>query len=263
MPELVDVKIYADQPVLESTQDRDGLRGTKTMKWALVPEKDGPLEVPPVTVSFFDTEKHMYKTLKSSSYTLSVRPGKKEIIAVSETIVAALSNDSAVKQTVRELGRDILPVHTTMQEFKTFSRLQRESWIFWILLGLPLLLYLGTLCGMKLRRNSRAGQPDILAKKAAREFFSRYHKSEHTAAKLLLLVREYLNNRFNLSYGSLTPHEAFKILTSQGVGTETADKMQIIMQQLENAEYTGKGMEAAAADAELLPLIKRIEKESR
>ncbi len=263
MPELADVKIYADQPVLESTQDRDGLGGTKTMKWALVPEKDGHLEIPPVTVSFFDTENHVYKTLTSSSHTLSVLPGKKEKIAASGTNAAALSNDGAVKQTVVELDRDIFPVHTAMQDFKTFSRLQRESWIFWTILGLPLLLYLATLCGMKLRRNSRAGQPDMMAKKAAREFFKQYHKSEHTAATLLLLVREYLNNRFSLSYGSLTPPEIFKILTSQGVGTETAEKMQIIMQQLENAEYTGQGMEAAAVDADLVPFIRKIEKEIR
>ena len=263
MPELADVKIYADQPVLEPIQDGDGLRGTKTMKWALVPEKDGYLEIPPVTVSFFDTEKHVYKTLKSSSYSLSVLPGKKEKIAISETNATAISRDSAVKQTVKELGRDIFPVHTAMQDFKTFSRLQRESWIFWTMLGLPLVLYLATLGGMKLRRHSRVGQPDMLAKKAARKFYKQYHKSEHTAVKLLLLIREYLNNRFGLSYGSLTAQEAFEILTSQGVGTETAEKTQKTMQRLENAEYTGKGMEAAAVDADLVPLIKRIEKESR
>ena len=263
MPELADVKIYADQPVLETTQDRDGLRGTKTMKWALVPEKDGQLEIPPVTVSFFDTEEHVYKTLKSSSYTLAVRPGKREKIAVSEINATSLTNNGAVKQTVKELGRDIFPVHTAMQDFKAFSRLQRETWIFGATLGLPLVLYLGTLCGIKLRRNSRTGQPDLMAKKAAREFFKRYHKSDHTAANLLLLVREYLNNRFGLSYGSLTPQEAFEILTSQGVGTEMAEKMLKIMQQLENAEYTGKGMEASALDIDLVPFIKRIEKESR
>jgi hypothetical protein len=39
--------------------------------------------------------------------------------------------------------------------------------------------------------------------------------------------------------------------------------MQNIMQELENAEYTGMGMQAAAVDADLVPLIKKIEKESR
>lgn len=263
IPELDHIKIYADKPVLESTQDSAGLKGSKTMKWALVPEKDGRLDVPPVAVSFFDTENHIYKTLRSANYTLSVLPGKKEKITISETVAATISDDRAVKQTIRELGRDIFPVHSAMQKFKTVKRLQLESWLFWAMSGLPFALYLGTLCGLKLRRHSRAGQPDIMAKKAARAFYKQYRKSELTYNKLLQLIREYLNSRFGLSYGSLTPQEAVKILISQGVGADTAETLQNIMQQLENAEYTGKGMEAAAIDSDLVLLIKRIEKESR
>jgi len=263
MPELSHIKIYADKPVLESTQDSEGLKGSKTMKWALVPEKDGLLEVPPVTISFFDTQNRVYKTLKSANYTLSVLPGKKETIMVSEPNGAGISDDGAVKQTIRELGRDIFPVHSAMQNFKTGSRLQLESWLFWTLLGLPLALYLGTLGGMKLRRHARAVGPDIMAKKAAGEFYKRYRRRGLTSGNLLQLIRDYLNRRFGLSYGSLTPQESVKILTSQGVGADTAAALQNIMLQLENAEYTGKGMEAAAIDSDLVPLIKRIEKESR
>ena len=263
MPELSHIKIYADKPVLESTQDSNGTKGSKTMKWALVPEKDGRLEVPPVAVSFFDTEHHRYKTLKSAKYTLSVLPGKKETIMVSEPNGAAISDNGAVKQTIRELGRDIFPVHSAMQNFKTVSRIQLESWLFWAMLVLPFALYLGTLGGLKLRRHSRAGQPDIMAKKAAREFNKHYRKRELTSRILLQLIRDYLNHRFGLSYGSLTPQESVKILISQGVGADTAEALQKIMLQLENAEYTGKGMEAAAIDSDLVLLIKRIEKESR
>jgi hypothetical protein len=263
MPELSHIKIYADKPVLESTQASNGTKGSKTMKWALVPEKDGRLEVPPVAVSFFDTEHHRYKTLKSAKYTLSVLPGKKETIMVSEPNRAAISDNGAVKQTIRELGRDIFPVHSAMQNFKTVSRLQLESRLFWAMLVLPFALYLGTLGGLKLRRHSRAGQPDIMAKKAAREFNKHYRKRELTSRILLHLIRDYLNHRFGLSYGSLTPQESVKILISQGVGGDTAEALQNIMLQLENAEYTGQGMEAAAIDSDLVLLIKRIEKESR
>jgi len=263
MPELIHIKIYADKPVLESTQDSEGTKGSKTMKWALVPEKDGRLEVPPVAVSFFDTENQRYKTLTSSQYTLSVLPGKKETIKISEPNTAAVSDDGAVKQTIRELGRDIFPVHSAMQNFKTVNRLELESWLFWALLGLPVMLYLGTLGGMKLRRHSRAGQPEIMAKKAAGEFYKQYRRVEHSAGNLLQLIRDYLNRRFGLSYGSLTPQESVKILISQGVGAETADALQKIMRQLENAEYTGQGMQAAVIDSDLVPLIKQIEKESR
>ena len=263
IPELDHIKIYADKPVLESTQDNEGLKGSKTMKWALVPEKDGRLDVPPLAISFFDTENHIYKTLRSSNYTLSVLPGKKEKLTISETNTATTSDDGAVKKTIKELGRDIFPVHSAMQNFKTVNRLQLESWLFWSLLGLPFALYLGTLGGLKLRRNSRVGQPDTMAKKAAREFYKHYRKSELTASNLLELIREYLNSRFGLAYGSLTAQEAVKILISQGVGADTAEKLQSVMQLLENAEYTGKGLEVAALDTDLVLLIKRIEKESR
>ena len=263
IPELAHIKVYADKPVLESTQDSEGTKGSKTMKWALVPEKDGRLEVPPVTVSFFDTENHRYKTLTSSKHTLSVLPGKKETIKISEPNDPATIDDGAGKQTIREIGRDIFPVHTAMQNFEKVNRLQPESWLFWALLGLPFAFYLGTLGSIKLRRHSRAAQPDVVAKKAARTFYKQYHKRELSARKLLQLIRDYLNSRFGLSYGSLTPQESVKILIAQGVGADTAEKLQNIMLQLENVEYTGQGAKTAAIDGDLVPLIKRIEKESR
>jgi len=233
------------------------------MKWALVPEKDGRLEVPPVAVSFFDTDDHRYKTLTSSKYTLTVVPGKKETIKISEPNAAAAIDDGAGKQTIREIGRDIFPVHSAMQNFTTVNRFQLERWLFWALLGLPVILYLGTLGGLKLRRHARAGQTDIMAKKAARDFYRQYRQGELTAGNLLQLIRDYLNRRFGLSYGSLTPQESVKILISQGVDAGTAEALQNIMLQLENAEYTGRGMAAAAIDTDLAALIKRIEKECR
>jgi len=263
IPELNHIKIYADKPVLESAQADEGTRGSKTMKWALVPEKEGRLEVPPVAVSFFDTENHRYQTLTSSPYTLTVLPGKKETINISEPNAAPQNDEGAVKQTIRELGRDIFPVHTAMQNFKTAGRLELENWLLGAMLGLPLIIYLSTLGGLKLRRNSRAGQPDLIAKKAAREFFKQYRKSELPPGRLLALIRDYLNRRFGLSYGSLTPRESVEILILQGVGRDTAEDLQKAMQQLENAEYTGQGTGAVAVDFDLVPIIKRIEKERR
>jgi hypothetical protein len=158
IPELDHIKIYADQPVLETTQSTEGLGGSKTMKWALVPDKDGRLEVPPVAISFFDTKNRVYKTLRSSKYTLSVLPGEIEKVAVSEKNNASTSSESAVKHAVKELGRDIFPVHTAMQDFKTTNRLQLENWLLAAMFGLPFFLYLGAFCGLKIRRNSTAGQ---------------------------------------------------------------------------------------------------------
>ena len=53
LPEMDFVRTYSDQPVLETGQDRQGIVGTKTMKWALVPEKAGEYKVPLLVVEFF------------------------------------------------------------------------------------------------------------------------------------------------------------------------------------------------------------------
>ena len=133
IPELDHIKVYADQPVLESTQDSEGLRGTKTMKWALVPEIEGRLEVPPVAVSYFDSQKQAYKTLQSSGYTLTVLRGKEEKIKVAAADAAATNGKGAGKHAVKELGRDIFPIHAVIPDFRSTKRLRLEGWLLTVM----------------------------------------------------------------------------------------------------------------------------------
>ena len=263
IPELDHIKVYADQPVLESTQDSEGLRGTKTMKWALVPEIEGRLEVPPVAVSYFDSQKQAYKTLQSSGYTLTVLRGKEEKIKVAAADAAATNGKGAGKHAVKELGRDIFPIHAVIPDFRSTKRLRLEGWLLTVMFALPFIIYVGTLCGFKLRRPTVAGQADINAKKAARRFYRQYGRGRPAAGELHELIRDYLNSRFGLSYGSLTPAEAVKILTAGGAGADTAKKLQDWMQRCENAVYSGKGNEVVHTGEDLVRLIKQIEKEVR
>ncbi|MBW2109093.1 MAG: protein BatD [Deltaproteobacteria bacterium] len=75
LPETPDLKVYADEPVLEVKPDKDGMGGSKTMKWALVPEKAGTYQIASLGLSFFDTASESYRRLKTVSFSLSVRPG--------------------------------------------------------------------------------------------------------------------------------------------------------------------------------------------
>jgi len=56
IPSLDGVKIYADQPVVRSENDGEGTIVTKTMKWALVPEREGRFQIPSLALSYFDAE---------------------------------------------------------------------------------------------------------------------------------------------------------------------------------------------------------------
>jgi hypothetical protein len=78
-----------------------------------------------------------------------------------------------------------------------------------------------------------------------------------------LSIRDYLNDRFGLSLGSLTPDEASEILQSKGVSLDTAQELRTFLQRVEDAIYTGKGHESGDMGESIPRLVKAIEKESR
>ena len=94
-------------------------------------------------------------------------------------------------------------------------------------------------------------------------FFRQYGRGNLAAGEMLELIREYLNMRFRLSYGSLTPAETSKILRGGGVDGDTAEKLHDLVQRCENAVYSGKGDEVVRPDVDFGQLIKKIEKECR
>ena len=80
---------------------------------------------------------------------------------------------------------------------------------------------------------------------------------------LIDAFRGYLNSRFNLSIGTLTPDETKKLLQAKGAAADTTQKIGTFIQRLENAVYAGDDTNPGDAATELLGLVKRLEKECR
>jgi len=263
LPELDETKVYADQPVLEMETDDKGVAGAKTMKWALVPEKEGQYQIPALSLSYFDTASHQYQEIRTSPHFLSVLPGEAEQAQVSTDLTNGQGLEGPVKQAIKELGRDILPVHTSIQDLSTGFQVRPGGRISWLILAAPFFVYLMTFWGLRFRRKSEMSGAAIRAKKAARKLILQCRKSELSSSALTLSIRDYLNDRFGLSLGSLTPDEAVAILRSHGVGLGTAEKLQSMLKRLEDIIYTGKGNEPCGMSEDISRLIKQIEKEIR
>ena len=84
-----------------------------------------------------------------------------------------------------------------------------------------------------------------------------------SANELILLIRDYMNDRLGLSLGSVTPDEAAVILESRGVTHETINEMRKLVQKLEDAIYTGKGNAPCDMGKDIPKFIRKIEKEIR
>lgn len=263
MHELKQTKIYDDQPVLKVETDAKGMVGTKTMKWAIVPEKEGTYKIPPLTVSFFDTKTHQYRIIETSPHVFSVLPGEKEQVLISKDHQKKDEAENHAKEEVKELGRDILPIHGSIRELTAGSRLQPGSSLFWVVLLSPFFIYLTLFWSLKTRNKSNDTVVATKAKKAAKNFTKKIRKGDISSSELVLFIRDYLNDRFGLPLGSLTPDEAALILESRGVNLGTAQKMRTTLQRLEDAVYTGKGHEPCDIEKDIPKLIKQIEREIR
>ena len=264
IPEMNHTKVYADQPILKMQQSDKGLGGTKVMKWALVPEKAGQIEIPSLRLSFFDTETEKYRVLNTPSQILSVLPGKKQTVVASTAVPKNKEADEGpVKQEIKELGKDILPIHTAIKDLSGSNRAVMSGWHFWLVLFGPFSVYILAFYALKLRKRS----PELLAqsrpKKALKELMKQCRKDGLSCDHLIDAVNAYLNNRFGLSIGVLTADEAVRVLRVQGIGTETAERMGSLIGKLEDAVYTGKAQVLTDLGKDVSELVKAIEKEIR
>ncbi|MBW1670981.1 MAG: protein BatD [Deltaproteobacteria bacterium] len=262
-PEPDHIKVYADEPVLEVKEDAEGLSGSKTMKWALVPGKEGRYKIPSLSLSFFDTKTNQYRKIETSRFCISALPGEVKQIQASTDHSNGQKIEGPVKKAVKELGHDILPIHASIKDIGKGSLIRPGGLVFWFVFIGPFFIYAVAFLGLKLRKRSGGSIALLTAKKAAKKFIKKCRQDGLSSNDLALCFRNYLNERFGLSLGSLTSEEAAEILKSEGVSLDTAQKIQAILKGLEDAVYTGKGQNACELREEASQLVRQIEKEIR
>ena len=262
LPVMDFARIYSDQPVLETGQSRQGLLGTKTMKWALVPENAGEFNVPSLSLSFFNPQTKNYHVLATPMHHLSVLPGESDKDS-SLTLLPGISNttDGTIKKEIQQLGQDILPIHTNSMNLSVPFRSLSRGWIFWLMLVGPLSMYLVLLIGLRMQRLSPERLAQARSKKAFSALKKRCQKEQTSYEDLINAFKEYLNDRCGLSIGTLTADDTERILQDQGVNAETAKNMHSLVQRFETALYAGNNFNDTEATGDLLNLVKRLEKE--
>lgn len=100
-------RTYDDAPEIK-TKLRDGrFRSMLMVRRAVVPEKEGSLRIPPITVSAFDPQAETYVDVSTEPITLQVLPGEE-----GGGVVSSYAGGDGVDQreAVVSVGEDILPV---------------------------------------------------------------------------------------------------------------------------------------------------------
>lgn len=75
LPALQHARLYADQPALDDQADASGMHGVRKESAALIPAREGPLQLPEVRIVWWDLDSDSEKIATIPAQTLNIRPG--------------------------------------------------------------------------------------------------------------------------------------------------------------------------------------------
>lgn len=266
---LEKVKVYDDKPELEVSVTEDGrVRSRKVFKRALVPQVAGVLEVPPLTLSYFDPKLEQYQTARSEPLRLEVLPGAGGEQSLVST-QGPTSSTMPIQKAVTETGADdILPLKQG-EMLTADRRVGLQSPGMWGLFLLPVGGY-GLVLGLSRVRARADADPSLKRRKqalgVAKAAFTALEKSQEEGRtkldQLSRIVRTYLGDKLQLEGGALTPQEAGERLRRQKVAEPVVQELVELLQKLEEARYApGTGLDFGGLLNRAREVVLRLERE--
>ena len=259
------LKVYEDQPVFRPNNSTSTISGEKVYTYALVPLKSGTLQVPPISLSYFEPIKREYVTLQTQALTLAVAPGKN----TSNLKIVEPSSDASTQtgNSIKKIGEDILPIYTGPELYQNQIFNTRSA--LWYGIGLLLPVGLFILYGRFYRRQERL-RHDIAfsrshgAYKQAQkklESLSPDTDSRKISRELSLIIREYLGNVLNLQGTAITSSEVKEKLSKGHFNEEEIQQTRKFLERHETFQYTPSGNNPSGdLIQEARDLLNRLEK---
>ncbi|OJU50547.1 MAG: hypothetical protein BGN96_00225, partial [Bacteroidales bacterium 45-6] len=166
--ESYDPKITQNVQVTEN-----GLSGTKTIEYLVIPRYEGNYKIPAVTMSYFDTRSNSYKTLSTQEFSLKVDKDPN----------AGKGGSSSNYGNQRDLlaQQDIHYLKTEPYVFQSINNFLFGSWAYYLWYLLPTVLFAGF--SFAYRKQIRENANLVLL---------RTKKANKVANKRLKLAKKYL-----------------------------------------------------------------------
>lgn len=240
--DLPKVNLPASLEVYEPVRDNkirvtaQGMQGSITDTYTIVPQNKGVYPIRPIRFSYFDPKTETYKTLKSSDLVINVENGPVSDPSTTTTHTGKQNIITPQKQFAYiKLNTNLKPI-----EEKDFFK----SRLYWILLivpfvFIPLFIFIGKkrkeqaldVEGNKLRsRNKLAKKYLSEAKKNSSDKTTFYESLERA-------LHNYLKAKLNIETSDFTKEKIQQLLQEKGVDVNTATQFISLLKNCELARY--------------------------
>lgn len=230
-----DFEVY-DPKISKNMRDgQGGVSGRKTFEYLLIPRTEGDFKIEPVKFVYFDLKKKQYITLETPEYNISVAKG--------DGSSADITYSGLNQSDIQYIGSDIRHIRINNPELRLIGSLFFGSNLFYILITVPLLLFILFLIIWKnelkkrsniaLMRNRKATSIARKRMKKA-EIFMKENNRDPFYVEVSQALWGYLSDKFSIPMANLSMETVEETLQRKEVKEETIKKF---IETLNNCEF--------------------------
>lgn len=258
-----DIETYDPNLTDKVSVTANGMSGSRTYDYLLIPRQAGEFNITPFNFSYFDPEKRTYITLNSPEFKLNVERGTSE----PATVVHARN-----KEDVQVVGNDIRFIKTSTSELEPIETNFFGSATFYSMFAAPPLLFALFMLVYRRRQSELSDVIALKSKKAGQVARKRLTAANDALKKkdhkffyeeIYRALNGYFSDKLHLSVSGLSKEAIASSLESRGGSPETVALLVKTLDECEIARYAPisdlSGMEHVYSDAERL--IKSTEQE--
>lgn len=215
-----------------------GVAGTKTIEYLAVPRNVGTFTIPPVKLTYFDTESNSYRTIQSEPYEIHVKKGKGN----SSQVIA----DFTDKESVKMLANDVRYIKTGKTNYLPVGYTFFGTPLFLMWYIIPLCIF--AIVVLILRQRTIANRNISFTKqKKANKVALRRMKQAHQLLlsgkqtefydEILKALWGYVSDKLNMPVSSLSKDNIETELRAKAVPDEVITAFINILNNCEFARY--------------------------
>lgn len=214
-----------------------GQSGNKVFEYLAIPRHTGQYVIPAVEFQYFDVASKSYKTLKTQEYTLNVEKG--------EGSEASTVSGYVSKEDLKFVGQDVR-FHNTTGKLIQPGNMFFESYMFWILLLLPLFILMLLVIMYRKRikdttnvvqtKRKKANSVATKRLKTVRKLMTENKKDEFYDETFKALCG-YVGDKLSIPVAELSKDNIASQLRERGVNEQIINQLTQLISDCEFARY--------------------------
>lgn len=244
----------------------NGISGSQTFEYLVIPRKPGKFSIKPITFSYYDLTKKKYISLTSPEYSIEVEKGNGE--------QSVVTYSGQAKEDIKYIGSDIHFIKNQPMQLHLTGSLFFGSLPFYLLILIPLLLFILLVAYWK-QQVARHSNAILMRNKKATKVAKRRLKKAHDSLKankeevfyedISQALWGYLSDKFSIPLAELSMDSVSEALVNKNVRVEIINQFKSTLNNTEFARFAPgeKSMMMEKIYNEALNVISNNERELR